>query len=63
MNREQAHEYLKLYLQFLQADTGIKITDCDPALDEVELTLPVPDGRRIWTDLWDAAKIIEAHSA
>jgi len=62
MKRNDAHTFLKLYLEFIQNE-HIKITDCDPALGEVEIEIKTPDSwRKCWTDLESAAKMIASAS-
>ncbi len=63
MSDEQAYKFLELYELFHFCETGVKITDLDPATGEVEIQTPAPNGKRFWADKWTAAKVIAAHSS
>ena len=65
MDRTSAHQFLKLYLEFMHsASEYVKIVDVDPALEEIEIKVWNVKGEssQRWVDLWTAAKIIEANS-
>lgn len=62
MDRNEAYQFIQLYEKFLMnAGEYAKITDLDPATEQIELQFLDGSGVRRWYDYWNAAKVIEAH--
>jgi len=60
MFRDDAHKMLQLMAQFRSEGIPTKVVDLDVERAKVELQFE--SGDKVWLQLWEAAKVIEALS-
>ena len=60
MFRDDAHKMLQLMAQFQSEGIPTKVVDLDVERAKVELQFE--SGDKVWLQLWEAAKVIEALS-